>query len=64
MARKSKAARGSCNYARAKSSPVKSDVSIVQQRIEEEWKKGCFWAAFAFVLLFGFMILGVILWNW
>ena len=58
-------ARHSGNYNRAFKSPlVKTDVTIVSDRIQEEWEKGCMWAAIALVLTFGPMISLGIYWGW
>ena len=60
-----RAARQRHHLHRAYKSPlVKADVDIVQQRIQEEWEKGCTWAAIAITLTITPMIALGCFWGW
>ena len=51
-----KATRPSVQAGRAKTSNVKSDVFIVQEKLQRDYHRGTFWAAIAFVLVIGPML--------
>lgn len=63
-ATRNRSARRSGNYDRAMSPLVKTDVDIVSDRIQQEWEKGCTWAAIAITLTLTPMIALGCFWGW
>lgn len=59
--RDKKAARHSCNYARAKTSTSRRDGLMIPR---DEYERGCKWAAFLLCAMFAFLSLGVVVWGW
>ena len=55
MARE-KAARRSCSYERAKTSTVRGDVNIVNEKLRRDYEKATLWAGIAFVIVIGPML--------
>ena len=51
-----RATRRSCSYGRAKTSTVRGDVNIVNQKLRTDYGRGTFWAGVAFVLTIGPLI--------
>ena len=57
--RQTKAARNSGNYSRARLSKCDLD-----KRIISEYDKGTRWAAYAFAVMFAFLLFGVVAFGW
>jgi len=43
---------------------VKPDVTIVREKVQDEWDKGCRWAGIALALTFGPMLALGVWWGW
>ena len=64
MRNEGNAARRSCSYGRARASNYRPDVHIVQQRADEEWRRGCRWAALALLIMFAVCSWGAVVLGW
>lgn len=64
MADKDLTARRGGNRGRARASNYRPDVHIVQQRADEEWRRGCRWAVLALLIMFAAMSFGAVVLGW
>ena len=43
---------------------MRSDVHIVQENVDEEYRKGCKWACWALAAMFAVLSIGCVMFGW